>query len=40
MKGSTIALDQWQGREAAALITDGQLQDFLIEADLPRPGAI
>lgn len=40
MKGSTIALDHWQGREAAARITDGQLDELLVESDLPRPGAI
>jgi Ribonuclease G/E len=40
MKGSTIVLDHWQDREAAALITDGALEDFLIDSDLPRPGAI
>lgn len=38
MKGTTIALDQWNGREAAALIVDGQLEDFYIENDLPPPG--
>ncbi len=40
MKGTTIALDHWQGREAAALIVDGQLEDLLIDTDLPRPGTI
>ncbi len=40
MKGRTIALDQWQGREAAALIVDGRLEDLLIGHDFPRPGAI
>lgn len=40
MKGRTIALDQWDGREAAALLVDGQLEDLLIDADLPRPGSI
>ena len=38
MKGRTIALDSWNGREAAALIVDGQLHDFFIEGDQPRPG--
>ncbi|MFW2588181.1 ribonuclease E/G [Sagittula sp. SSi028] len=38
MKGTTIALDSWNGREAAALIVDGQLEDFFIEADAPTPG--
>lgn len=30
MKGSVIALDQFRGREAAALMVDGQLEDVLI----------
>lgn len=39
MKGTTIALDTWNGHEAAALIVDGQLEDFFIEDDAaPRPG--
>lgn len=44
MKGRTIILDHIQGREAAALMADGKLEDFLIESDafgarhhLPRP---
>ncbi|CUH75819.1 ribonuclease E/G [Tropicibacter naphthalenivorans] len=40
MKGNVIALDHWNGREAAALMVDGQLEDILIDADLPRPGTI
>jgi Ribonuclease G/E len=40
MKGRTIALDHFEGREAAALLVDGKLEDLLIEADLPRPGSI
>lgn len=40
MRGRTIALDQWEGREAAALVVDGQLSDLLIDHDHPRPGAI
>ena len=40
MKGNVIALDHVNGREAAALMVDGQLNDILIDADLPRPGAI
>lgn len=40
MKGRTIALDHYEGREAAALLVDGKLEDLLIEADLPRPGSI
>jgi Ribonuclease G/E len=40
MNGRTIVLDHLEGREAAALIVDGQLEDFLVEADAPRPGKI
>lgn len=40
MKGRLIALDHWQGREAAALLVDGRLEDLLIDADRPRPGHI
>lgn len=40
MKGRMIVLDQYEGREAAALMEDGQLIDLLIDADAPRPGAI
>ncbi len=40
MKGRLIALDHVQGREAAALMVDGRLDDLLIEADKPRPGTI
>lgn len=41
MKGRTIILDHLQGRETAALVVDGQLDDLLIDApDVPRPGAI
>ena len=40
MKGTTIVLDHVQGREAAALMVDGQLQDLLIDSDFPRPGTI
>ena len=36
MKGRTIILDHIKGREAAALIVDGKLDDFLIESDAPR----
>lgn len=38
MKGALIALDSWNGREAAALIVDGQLEDIYLDGDLPRPG--
>ncbi|MCU9840399.1 ribonuclease E/G [Ruegeria sp. WL0004] len=40
MKGRTIVLDHIQGREAAALMVDGQLDDFLIAGDAPTPGTI
>jgi len=40
MKGRTIALDALQGREAAALMVDGQLDDLFVDTDQPRPGSI
>ncbi len=40
MKGRQIILDHIHGREAAALMVDGKLEDFLVEADAPRPGTI
>ncbi|MDF1729818.1 MAG: ribonuclease E/G [Sulfitobacter sp.] len=40
MKGRQIILDHLQDREAAALMVDGQLEDFLIDSDAPRPGTI
>ncbi|MBU2983643.1 ribonuclease E/G [Lentibacter algarum] len=40
MKGRQIILDHLNGREAAALMVDGKLHDFLIDADAPRPGTI
>ena len=43
MKGRVVLLDRWKGREAAALVVDGRLEDLLIdppEDDAPRPGAI
>lgn len=40
MKGRSIILDHWQGREAAVLIVDGRLEDLKIDADGPRPGHI
>lgn len=43
MKGRIAVLDRVNGREAAALIVDGRLQDLLIdpiEDVTPRPGAI
>ncbi|WP_299076760.1 ribonuclease E/G [uncultured Ruegeria sp.] len=40
MKGRTIILDQIEGSQAAALMVDGKLDDFLIDGDRPRPGTI
>ncbi len=40
MKGRTIFLDHLNGREAAALVVQGQLDDLLIDDDNPRVGAI
>ena len=43
MKGRLVALDQINGRAAAGLIVDGQLEDFLIdpiEDGPPLPGTI
>ncbi len=40
MKGSTVLLDQLDGREAAALMVDGVLEDLFIASDVPAPGTI
>lgn len=41
MKGRAIVLDRWAGREAAALLVDGRLDDLLIDDDSqPRPGTV
>ncbi|MEL7259427.1 MAG: ribonuclease G, partial [Pseudomonadota bacterium] len=40
MKGRVIALGHIGEAEAAALIEDGQLVDFLRDSDQPRPGTI
>ncbi len=42
MKGRIVVLDEVQGRPAAALIVDGQLQDLLVDpvGDEALPGAI
>ncbi len=41
MKGRQIVLDHLDGREAAALMVDGRLQDLLVDGgDQPRPGTI
>lgn len=40
MKGRTIVLDHLHGREAAALMVDGKLEDILVDSDAPRPGTV
>ena len=40
MKGNQIILDHINGREAAARMEDGVLDDFLIAGDAPLPGTI
>ena len=40
MKGRTIVLDHINNREAAALMVDGKLDDFLIASEAPAPGTI
>ena len=40
MKGTMIVLGEIGGREAAAFVEDGKLQDLLIDGDQPRPGTI
>ncbi len=40
MKGRQIVLDRVAGREAAALLVDGELDDLLIAADDPAPGTV
>ena len=40
MKGTQIILDHINGREAAARMVDGVLDDFLIAGDAPLPGTI
>lgn len=40
MKGRTIILDHLNGRETAALLVDGRLEDLLIASDAPAPGTI
>jgi Ribonuclease G/E len=42
MRGRVIALGTWRGREAAALMVDGRLEDLLIAPEGPEfaPGAI
>ncbi|MDD9741178.1 MULTISPECIES: ribonuclease E/G [Marinovum] len=40
MKGRQIVLDHYAGREAAALLVDGRLEDLLIDGEGVRVGAI
>ncbi|AVO38779.1 ribonuclease E/G [Pukyongiella litopenaei] len=40
MKGRSILLDHLGGREAAALVVDGRLDDLLVAGDAPAPGTI
>lgn len=42
MKGTQVVLGTYRGRQAAALLRDGQLDDLLIDApdEVSRPGAI
>jgi Ribonuclease G/E len=42
MKGRVVILDEHDGRQAAALVVDGQLHDLLVDPpdDRPLPGAI
>ncbi|MFP7571257.1 ribonuclease E/G [Marivita sp. S2033] len=40
MKGRVIALDHVAGREAAALMVDGRVEDLFLATDLPAPGTI
>lgn len=40
MKGRLIALDHVDGREAAALMVDGQVEDLFLDTDRPAPGTV
>ena len=40
MSAETIALDHMDGVEVAARLVSGQLDDLLIDTDLPRPGTV
>ncbi|MCY1128592.1 ribonuclease E/G [Frigidibacter sp. RF13] len=42
MKGRVVVLGEWRGREAAALMVDGRLEDLLIapEDEMFAPGAV
>ena len=40
MKGKIALLDQFEGKEAAALLIDGKLHDFFTEPGMKAPGSI
>ena len=40
MKGKIALLDNFEGKEAAALLIDGKLHDFFTEPGMKAPGAI
>lgn len=40
MKGTEILIGELQEREAAALVVDGVLEDFLVDGDAPRIGTV
>jgi len=40
VKGRSILLDHLDGREAAALMVDGRLDDLFVASDAPAPGTI
>ena len=40
MKGRVVLLDHVQGREAAALVVDGAVEDLLLASGAPAPGTI
>ncbi len=40
VKGRIVALGAWRGREAAALLVDGVLEDLFVDGDTPSPGTI
>lgn len=41
MKGRLVALDHWEGREAAALMIDGRLEDLIVDpVGAPRLGTV
>ena len=40
MNGKIALLDYFEGKEAAALLIDGELYDFFAEEDVIAPGSI